>query len=63
MDGTSIYWNGGDGVDNLEMYFVSAGTTSIELFGDNNIETGENFMTLRCADIACIVLSRRTFCE
>jgi hypothetical protein len=63
MDGTSIYWNGGDGVDNLEMYFVSAGTTSIELFGDNNIETGENFMTLQCADIACIVLSRQTFCE
>lgn len=45
------------------MFFVSAGTTSLELFGDNNLTAGANFMKLKCADIACIVLSRATFCE
>lgn len=62
-DGTTIHWNGGLGKDSLDMYFVSTGNTNLELFGDANTTTGANFLTVRCADIACVVLSRQTFCE
>jgi len=52
------------GLDKLDTYFVSVGNTVVEMFGDSSAaETGENFLTVRCADIACIVLSRQTFCE
>lgn len=52
------------GLDKLDTYFVSVGNTVVEMFGDSSAAgTGENFLTVRCADIACIVLSRQTFCE
>jgi hypothetical protein len=61
LDGTSLYWNGGadEGDDDIvDMYFVSAGNTQLNLLGDN---LGHNYVTLRCADIACVILSRDTF--
>jgi hypothetical protein len=58
IDGSSLNWNGGSDTDRLEAYFVSAGNTNLNLFGDND---GPNYVTLNCADIACVVLSRDTF--
>jgi len=58
MDGTSLNWNGGLGKDMLETYFVSAGNSNLTLFGDSK---GPNYVTIKCADIACVVLSRDTF--
>jgi hypothetical protein len=58
MDRTSLNWNGGGDEDRLEAFFVSAGNTNLNLFGDSD---GPNYVTLNCADIACIVLSRDTF--
>ena len=58
LDGMSLFWNGGAGKDLVDMYFVSAGTTGLNLLGDN---FDKNYVTLRCADIACIILSRDTF--
>lgn len=58
LDGTSVIWNGGLDEDHVDMYFVSAGNTGLTLLGD---KYGPNYATLRCADIACIILSRDTF--
>ena len=55
-DGSTIYWNGGVGLDKLDTYFVSVGNTVVEMFGDSSAAgTGENFLTVRCADIACMM--------
>eukprot|EP00956_Cyclotella_meneghiniana_P044528 scaffold321642_cov83-Cyclotella_meneghiniana.AAC.1 len=58
MDGSHIDWNGGEGDDSIEMYFVSAGITTLNIVGDN---MGVNQVTARCSDEDCKVLSRRTF--
>ena len=58
MDGTTLIWNGGNGNDELQMYFVSAGTTNLNVFGDG---LGTNKANIDCSDVACTVLSRRTF--
>ena len=58
MDGSTLDWNGGADDDNLEMYFVSSGTTDLNVVGDN---MGVNQLITRCSDEACTVLSRRTF--
>ena len=50
MDGTSLNWNGGDGEDRVDMQFVSAGTTNLNLFGDTQ---GSNSVVLRCAEVNC----------
>lgn len=58
MDGSHLDWDGGEGDDTVEMFFVSAGTTNLNIVGDN---LDVNQVILRCADWACTVLSRRTF--
>ena len=61
LDGTTLRWNGEEGADQLEVYFVSSGTTNVDLFGDGDLDLLPNFVILNCADIACTVLSRETF--
>lgn len=61
MDASHLDWNGGLGADDndkVEMYFVSAGTTNLNLVDDNQ---GVNTLIARCSDNACTMLSRRTF--
>ena len=58
MDGTTLSWNGGDGADELVMYFVSTGSSDLNIIGDNS---AGNEVILHCPDIACTVLSRDTF--
>eukprot|EP00584_Thalassiosira_punctigera_P004650 CAMPEP_0172545720 /NCGR_PEP_ID=MMETSP1067-20121228/15590_1 /TAXON_ID=265564 ORGANISM="Thalassiosira punctigera, Strain Tpunct2005C2" /NCGR_SAMPLE_ID=MMETSP1067 /ASSEMBLY_ACC=CAM_ASM_000444 /LENGTH=92 /DNA_ID=CAMNT_0013332515 /DNA_START=24 /DNA_END=298 /DNA_ORIENTATION=- len=57
MDGTTLSWNGESGEDKLEVFFVSAGTTNLNAIDD---DVGPNQVFLMC-DIACTVLSRKTF--
>lgn len=40
------------------MYLVSAGTTNLNVVGDNN---DVNVLVARCSNVACTVLSRETF--
>jgi hypothetical protein len=61
LDGTSVIWNGGLDEDLVDMYFVSAGNTGLTLLGDSGENYVPNYVTLRCADITCIILSRDTF--
>eukprot|EP00956_Cyclotella_meneghiniana_P037709 scaffold143271_cov100-Cyclotella_meneghiniana.AAC.1 len=35
MDRSHLDWNGGEGDDSVEMYFVSSGTTNLNIVGDN----------------------------
>ena len=58
FDGSTLTWNGGDDDDRLEMFFVSAGTTNLNITGDGH---GVNTLIAQCSDIACTVLSRETF--
>jgi hypothetical protein len=58
FDGTSLDWNGGEGDDTVELYFVSAGMTNLNIVGDSD---GVNTMTARCTDLACTILSRAMF--
>lgn len=58
MDGSHLDWNGGGGDDTVEMYFVSAGTTNLNIVGDN---MDVNQVIARCSDLSCTMLSRRTF--
>lgn len=58
MDGSHLDWNGGEGDDMVEMYFVSSGTTNLNIFGDNS---GVNQVKARCIDEICNMLSRKTF--
>ena len=58
MNGTTLSWNGGDGADELVMYFVSTGSSNLNIIGDNS---EGNEVILHCPDIACTVLSRDTF--
>jgi hypothetical protein len=58
MDGVHLDWDGGWGDDTLEMYFVSAGITNINVIGDNK---DVNQVIASCSDDACTMLSRRTF--
>jgi hypothetical protein len=57
IDNTVIAWSGGLDDDTLETYFVSNGTTTLNIFEDPGI----NIMRLDCADVACYVLSRENF--
>ena len=61
FNGTTLRWNGGEGADLLEAYFVSSGTTNLDLFGDSGSDLLPNFVTLNCGDFACTILSRGTF--
>lgn len=58
MDGSHLNWNGGEGNDLLDMYFVSAGTTNLNIIGDSD---GVNQVVARCINIVCNMLSRETF--
>jgi Ca2+-binding RTX toxin-like protein len=58
IDNTVIAWSGGGGDDTLKTYFVSNGTTTLNIFDD---EQGINRIQLDCADFACYVLSRDNF--
>lgn len=58
MDRSHLDWNGGEGDDSIEMYFVSSGTSNLNIVGDN---MDVNQVIARCSDEACIMLSRRTF--
>jgi hypothetical protein len=58
MNGTRIDWNGGEGDDMVEMYFVSAGSTNLNIIGDAD---GTNEVIANCADLPCTILSRQTF--
>jgi hypothetical protein len=58
MAGSHLDWNGGGGDDTVELYFVSAGTTNLNMVGDN---MDVNQVIARCSDVACTMLSRRTF--
>jgi len=58
MDGTSLNWHGGEGEDEVQMQFVSAGVTNLNLFGDNN---GPNTVVLYSMSVASTILSRATF--
>ena len=58
MDGSHLNWNGGEGADLLDMYFVSSGTTNLNIFGDSE---GVNQVVARCIDLVCNMLSRETF--
>ena len=51
-------YHGGIHDDSVNTYFVSAGTTNLNLVDDN---FGQNEAIIRCADIACTILSRETF--
>ena len=57
MDGSNLNWDGGEGDDLVEMYFVSSGTTNLNIFGDS---MGINQVIARCLDIICNMLSRET---
>lgn len=61
LDGTTLRWNGGNGGDLLKAFFVSAGTSRLDMFGDDANDLRPNQAILHCADIACTVLSRGTF--
>lgn len=58
MHGSYLDWNGGEGNDAVEMYFVSNGTTNLNIVGD---DTGKNQIRARCIDVVCNMLSRETF--
>lgn len=58
MDGSTLSWNGGHGDDRVEMYFVSEGTTNLNITGD---KYDVNQLIARCSDDACTILSRRLF--
>jgi hypothetical protein len=56
MDGSHLDWNGGGGNDTVDVYFVSIGTTNLNIFGD-----GSEQVIARCPDETCTVLFRETF--
>lgn len=58
MDRSHLDWNGGEGNDVVEMYFVSSGTTNLNILGD---ALGINQVIARCIDVICNMLSRETF--
>jgi hypothetical protein len=58
MAGSHIDWDGGGGDDTLELYFVSTDSTTLNMVGDN---MDVNQVIARCSDVACTMLSRRTF--
>lgn len=57
---TTVLWEGGDGNNTLEMFFVSLGTTNLNMTGGGDSQA-TNEVILHCPDIACTVLSRKTF--
>lgn len=58
MDGSHLDWSGGEGNDSVEMYFVSTGTTVLNIVED---DMGSNQVIARCSDEACTMLSRSAF--
>ena len=58
MYNSHINWSGGQGNDKVEMYFVSAGTTNLNIANDKH---GNNEVVVSCADWSCTVLSRSIF--
>ena len=58
MYNSHIDWSGGQGNDKVEMYFVSAGTTNLNIANDKH---GNNEVFVSCADWSCTVLSRSIF--
>ena len=58
MDGSNLYWNGGGGDDTVEMYFVSAGTSNLNIVNDSD---GVNRLIAKCTDQPSTILSRKTF--
>jgi Ca2+-binding RTX toxin-like protein len=58
MDGSHLDWGGGEGNDSVEMYFVSTGTTVLNIVED---DMGSNQVIAKCSDEVCTVLSRSTF--
>jgi hypothetical protein len=58
MDGSHLNWNGGGGDDTVELYYVSAGTTNLNIIDDN---LDVNQVIVRCSDLECTILSRSTF--
>lgn len=46
-----------DGADSIEVYFVSKGTTNLDIFDDSARDNKPNEVILNCADLACTVLS------
>ena len=58
MRDSNLDWNGGEGNDMVEMYFVSEGNSNLNIVGDN---MGINRVIARCIDLVCNMLSRETF--
>ena len=58
MYNSHINWSGGQDNDKVEMYFVSAGTTNLNIANDKH---GNNEVVVRCAGWSCTVLSRSIF--
>ena len=58
LDGSKLRWNGGNGADTLTHHFTSAGTSDLDIFGDND---GPNSVFLKCSDFDSRILSRATF--
>lgn len=56
MDGSWLNWNGGAGDDSVDMYFVSVGTTNMNIIGD-----GSEQVVVRFLNDSSTVLSRETF--
>eukprot|EP00957_Ditylum_brightwellii_P205962 15346160-Ditylum_brightwellii.AAC.1 len=60
LDGTRLRWSGGEGDDEVTAYFLSTGTTNLDLFDDPVDKTG-NRIFVECSDLNCTVLNRATF--
>jgi hypothetical protein len=58
MHMSKLDWNGGEGNDKVEMYFISEGTSNLNIVGD---AVGQNQVVARCIDEICNILSRETF--
>ena len=56
--GSNLDWDGGEGNDMVEMYFISSGSSNLNIVGDNS---GMNQVIARCIDVICNMLSRETF--
>ena len=57
MDGSYLDWNGGEGDDTVDLYFHTAGTSNLNIFGDD----GSDQVIARCPDEACTILLRESF--
>lgn len=55
MDGSHLSWDGGGGNDTVDMYFISVGTTNLNIFGE-----GSEQVVAKCDD-TCAILSQKTF--